>query len=353
MGNFPFGSVLPTDPPPKKRRKQKINGQARAEGIAPLLFDDLPRQYAPGKAPTAPSPSPTAKRKYTRRKQSNKLDLKAWIIDKITHHHRESSELPEWVRKLIKITASILFGVSVTISTYYSFAYFCERTNVFMAACFTILVVGSANVLQTIAGKIMFRNLKSFILGLAMFAIGFSSMVYSMSNTFSALYNGRTASVEAVNTGKADEIMKKELYNRAKMAYDLAMEAYGMAKGDYDAAVKDMEYQSKVMESIADKTSKEYATERTRFISTRTNRDAKAKARDDARKALDEKAKELDAVSTVESVAGTELKRATFEDWIGGRLGTDGDTVEFGLGLFPSIGADLIAPIMLSLALFF
>lgn len=301
-----------------------IKNQSRMEGIKQ---DDISRIIL-GEEPE-PEPEPESEPESIIQDTPKKKRLTDKIVDYIEKRHHETHALPSWVKKLIKVSSLVLFIVSVSISSIFSFQYFNERNGWLVAVLFCILVVGSSNLLQTIGFKIMFRSFKSFFIGIVLLVIGFTSMLFSMTNTVSALYNGRSKTV--VEVAAAQE--NAEEYELLKQNYQIALKAYQDADRDVT------ELQDTL--SGLDITSKEYNTQRTRLYNAKNYRDELKEKSDAAFTIMQEK-----RLTVTQS-------RDTFEVFIAKNIGFDGEQVEFGLGLFPAISADLIAPITLMIFMFF
>jgi hypothetical protein len=251
------------------------------------------------------------------------------ILSHIQRRHHEAHALPIWVKKLIKVSSLVLFVVSVCISSIFSFMYFNQRNGAIIAGLFVVLIVGSSNLLQTIGLKIMFRSVKSFFIGVVLVCLGAASMVFSMSNTVSALYEGRSQAI----IQNAQEQASAEEYELLKQNYQIALQAYQ----DADRDVKELQ---DTLDGL-DITSKEYGTQRTRLYNSKLYRDDLKEKSDAAFSIMQKKRLTVTA------------KRDTFELFLGKQLGYTDEQVEFGLSLYPAISADIIAPITLALFLFF
>ena len=236
-------------------------------------------------------------------------------------------DIPIWVRGLVKVSSLVLFVVSVLISCIFTFQFFVDRAGVVAASLFVILIVGTSNIFQTIGLKII---KKSPLLGIVMFILGLSAMVFSMTNTVSALYNGRSATVIAQQVAEAGSGQREIV----QQSYDLALKAY-----------QDSDYEVSQLQATIDGldiASAEYRAQRTRLNAAKVYRD-------DLKSKLDSITVELRQVVSSAPVA----VRGTFESFIAKLFGVSSDQVEFGLGIYPSLSADLIGPIAFSLFLFF
>jgi energy-coupling factor transporter transmembrane protein EcfT len=306
-----------------------IQQTSRQEGIkddmSRIVLGDSLEQVKPDKQAEKQEPVKQRQERVIKKK----LTAFERIVRYIEKRHRETHELPKWVRVVIKASSLILFIVSVGISSVFSFIYFNERNGPFVACLFVVMVVGSSNLLQTISFKIMFRSLKSFLVGVILLLLGFSSMLFSMTNTISALYNGRSKAI--ITNMEAEQSASH--YAILEQNYNLALKAYQDA--DLDV--------SQLLETLNGLAvgSYNYNLQRQRHYNSKLYRDdLKAKA-DAAFALLQESKKELPLV------------RDTFETFLGNQTGYSGEQVEFVLSLFPAISADLLAPICLALFLFF
>ena len=166
------------------------------------------------------------------------------------------------------------------------------------------------------------------------FFVSILAMMLSMSGIIAGLYNGRSdaANIEAQkmaeNTGKADSIAAlRAKYDSAKVSHDLAVSELKSAQLKYDSADKKTEW-------------------------TYYQRLKAAKASEEA------KGRELKSASDALSIASEETggeaytRRADFYDWLGGTIGVDRDSAEFGFSVAPAVFLDVIAPFLLAVAFF-
>jgi len=235
-------------------------------------------------------------------------------------------------KQVLKVIAGGIAVLSAFQSCYYSFSWFSALLPTPFAVIMALIIVASSVLLPEFA-IMLFKRF--WLAGICIALIGLLAMSFSMMSTIAGLYNARTQAVKTESVVNAENDTNLRLLESAKVERIRLEKEIDRLNREIDAnlAKSSSPFSTKQQVNTAD-----YYVQKGK------------KDRVDYEAKLSKISIELSRLDSI--VIVTKVDRQDFYSFIAGLFGWNADALEFSFAAFPSLFLDIIAPVMLGVALF-
>jgi len=235
----------------------------------------------------------------------------------------------KYVLKKVALSIGVLSCIQ---SMYFSFQWFSDKLPPIFAFIMALIIVASSTLLPEFA-IMLFKRF--WLAGVCIALIGLLAMSFSMMSTIAGLYNARSSAIKIESVVNLENNKNLRLLESAKSESLRLSKEIDRLNREIDAnlAKSASPFSSKAQINTAD-----YYVQKGK------------KDRADYEAKLSIIVKEVSRLDSIAIV--TKVDRKDFYSFVAGLFGWDADALEFVFASFPAVFLDVIAPVMIGVALF-
>lgn len=235
-------------------------------------------------------------------------------------------------KSILKAVALVITVLSVFQSVYFSFAWFSDKLPIPFALVMALIIVASSTLLPDFA-IMLFKRF--WLAGIGIALIGLLAMSFSMMSTIAGLYNARSSAIKTETVVNADNDKNLRLLESAKSESLRLSKEIDRLNREIDAnlAKSASPFSSKAQVNTADYYVQKGKKDRLEYEKNLSK--------------INVEVSRLESITIV-----TKVDRQDFYSFIAGLFGWNAEFIEFCFAAFPACFLDVIAPVMLAVALF-
>jgi hypothetical protein len=253
----------------------------------------------------------------------------------------------DWILMVLRVVMFFIGIGAIVISVYYTTIWFDEFLDIILSIIFSIIMVAFS--VGTFEVIIILKQNKQYLLIVPFMFLWIIVVGFSMMSTVAGQYNQRMDIVEETTVDNYDISYKREVYNtyvEEETRIKEQLDSKGNRLNKLNELLTDFtldDLKDDKIKKIYDKMVSDIRTIENEMRILRNDLEEKGNRREEYLKENQE-----EAGITNE----TDVKRASFYEWIGDIFKVDAKYIEFWLSIIPALFVDIIAPLAVAVGMF-